>query len=69
MMAWAEALAARGDIDRARHLADRLREFRNPLSRDWFAMCDRPPPPGQPEPFQCQPAQQRYSWRDFVPRR
>lgn len=69
MMAWAEALAARGDIDRARHLADRLREFRNALSKDWFAACDAAPPPGQPEPFQCKPAEKRYSWRDFVPQR
>ena len=29
MMAWAKALAERGEIDKARHVAARLREFRN----------------------------------------
>jgi hypothetical protein len=30
MMAWAQAYAQAGDLERARHLAQRLREFRNP---------------------------------------
>jgi hypothetical protein len=69
MMAWAEALAARGDVDRARHLAARLREFRNPASRDWFAACDQAPAGNPARPFQCEPPQQAYGWRDFLPRR
>jgi O-antigen ligase len=39
MMAWAEALAAQGDIDLARYLAGRLREFRKPESAEFFAAC------------------------------
>lgn len=64
MLAWAKRLAAQGDIDRARHLADRLREFRNPASEEFFAECAKVPPGGS-KPFQCTPAAQRYDWRDF----
>jgi O-antigen ligase len=39
MMAYAHALAARGDIERSRHVAARLREFRNPASDEFFAPC------------------------------
>lgn len=69
MMAWAEELARRGDLDRARHLADRLREFRNPASKDWLAACDRQPPGDPALPFQCEPPQRIYGWQDFLLRR
>lgn len=71
MMAWAQACADAGDLERARHLADRLREFHNPASRDWFAPCapDAEAAPGQPLPFQCTAAERAYGWRDFLPRR
>ena len=68
MMAWAEELELRGDVDRARHLAARLREFKNPASKEWFEACDAPPPAGTAPPFQCQPPERRYSWRDFLGR-
>jgi O-antigen ligase len=67
MMAWADQLAAQGDVDRARHLAARLREFRNPASKDWFAVCEQPPAADVPRPFQCEPPQKAYGWRDFLP--
>ena len=82
MMAWAEELAAQGDLDRARHIAARLREFRNPLSKEWFATCDSPadsapataPPTGTAaggvdpggRPFQCSPPGTALGWRAFV---
>ena len=69
MMAWAEELARQGDLDRARHLAARLREFRNPASADWFAACDRAPPGDPSRPFQCDPPPRALSWQYFVPRR
>lgn len=65
MIAWATALDEIGQADKARHLADRLREFRNPLSADFFAECDKPVPAGGKKPFQCEPAQGRYDFRDF----
>ncbi len=68
LMAWAEDLARRGDIDRARHIAARLREFRNPLSKDWFDACEEPPKASQSLPFQCAPPSKVHSWRDFARR-
>jgi O-antigen ligase len=63
MIAWAEALAQSGDVDRARHLAARLREFRNPASDEFFAPCADPAL--APRPFQCEPPLRAYDWRDF----
>jgi O-antigen ligase len=64
-MAWAKALAETGEIDKARHLAERLREFRNPLSAEFFAECDEAVPEGEVKPFQCEPPQRRYDFTDF----
>ena len=69
MMAWADELAERGDVDRARHIAARLREFRNPLAKDWLAECDAPREKDVEPPYQCAPPQRVYVWRDFLPRR
>ncbi len=63
MIAWAQALAQSGDVDRARHLAARLREFHNPAAAEFFAPCSDATL--QPRPFQCEPPTRRYSWRDF----
>ena len=64
-IAWAKALAERGEVDKARHLAARLREFRNPLSAEFFAECDKPLATAQEKPFQCEPPQRRYDYGDF----
>ena len=65
MQAWAEYLAETGELDKARWLAQRLREFRNPASDDFFAPCaDATSPP----PFQCQPPQRSHAWREFAQR-
>jgi len=68
MMSWAEYLAERGEIDKARWLAERLREFRNPASDDFFAPCDQGGGDVQARPFQCEPPQRSYHWREFVQR-
>ena len=65
MIAWARALARAGELDKARHLAQRLREFRNPQSDDFFAPCDAPEASGEP-PFQCQPPASPPAWRDYL---
>jgi O-antigen ligase len=65
MIAWASTLAAQGDIERARYLADRLREFRNPASADFFSRCHGLA--AVEKPFQCTPATRAFSWRDFAP--
>ena len=51
LIAYARALVARGEIDRASHVAARLREFRNPASAEFFAACGT----AGITPFQCLP--------------
>jgi O-antigen ligase len=65
MVAWAEALNATGDVERARHVAARLREFRNNNATAFFAPCDNEPPE-KPAPFQCAPPSRVMGWRDFT---
>ena len=70
MVAWAEALARHGEVDEARALAARLREFHNAGSASFFAACNpaaaaSAPASGAP-PFQCQPPQHAHGWREFV---
>jgi len=62
MIAWSRALAAQGDLDRARHLAQRLLEFRNPASDEFFAPCKEG---ASPPPFQCQPPSRAVTWQEF----
>jgi len=64
MMAWAKAFAERGDLERARHIAQRLREFHNPQSDEFFAECEGLAP-GAERPFQCDPPSRAMDWRDF----
>ena len=69
MLAWAQAYAQAGDLERARYLAQRLREFRNPASADFLAECGRARDdgqPGAPSPFQCSPPSAVLSWQDFL---
>ncbi|WP_341887765.1 Wzy polymerase domain-containing protein [Variovorax sp. YR752] len=65
MIAWATALDETGQTDKARHLAARLREFRNPLADDFFAACAKPVPADGAAPFQCEAPQRRYEFSDF----
>ena len=69
MMAWARAYAARGepgDLDRARYLAARLREFDPPAARDWFQGCRYPNLPAEVPRYPCEAPQSAWSWRDFL---
>lgn len=65
MLAWAKALDAQGRSDEARYVAARLKEFRNPMAKEFFAACDKPAP-DQPPPFQCQPPSRPLTWRDLL---
>ena len=66
MLAWARHLAARGQVDAARWLAQRLREFRNPEADSFFEACTG----GAAQPFQCQAPERSHDWREFtVPNR
>ena len=62
MMAWSQHLADTGQVDLARWLAQRLREFHNAEADSYFAPCAG----GDRGPFQCQPPQAAHSWREFL---
>jgi hypothetical protein len=65
MVAWARSFAAAGDTERARHLAARLKEFRNADAEAFFAPCDDEPAGAMARPFQCAPPNERLDFRDF----
>ncbi len=65
LQAWAVALDAAGDTDRARYLAQRLREFHNEQSTAFFEPCEVPPEPDEALPFQCEAPQRAYRFEDF----
>jgi len=64
MIAWANAFADRGDLDRARHLAQRLREFKRPEAEEFFSSCNTKQP-WSTRPYQCDPPSRRVDWREF----
>ncbi|MFN7723488.1 MAG: Wzy polymerase domain-containing protein [Rubrivivax sp.] len=79
MVAWARALAEQGQLDRARAIAQRLREFRNAGSAEFFAECGPGPAPNPATaapaapaasaaalPFQCTAPQAPVHWRDYI---
>ena len=63
LMAWATALDAQGQVDKARYLAARVREFEPPEAVSWFAPCTDPTV--ATKPFQCLPPAVPLTWRDF----
>jgi hypothetical protein len=77
MMAWAKALAERGESDKARYVAQRLKEFRNDQADEFFAPCapaaqvgvpsaaaSGASAPGEP-PFQCLAPSRSLRFEDF----
>lgn len=70
MMAWARALNESNQRGKASYLAARLREFRNPASAEFFAVCDDLPKTADSlKPFQCDEPPPGLTWRDFLPQR
>lgn len=63
LIAWAQGLAASGDLDKARYVAARLREFRSPGSETFFAPCTDVSV--VKKPFQCEAPTQPFSWREL----
>jgi O-antigen ligase len=63
LMHWSQSLQATGDLEGARFVADRLREFRSSTGDTWFATCgDAASAAAMP---QCQPASGVLDWRKF----
>ena len=65
MMAWAKALDESGDVERARYVAQRLKEFNNDQAAEFFAPCADEPKRGVPLPFQCEPPTRSFGYEDF----
>jgi O-antigen ligase len=65
MMAWAKALNEAGETDKARYVAQRLKEFRNEQAAEFFAVCDEPAAAGTARPFQCEQPTGHYTYEDF----
>ncbi len=74
MMAWAKALDAHGETDKARYLAARLKEFHSVAAAEFFAPCDaaKAAAPAAssaatgPTPFQCQAPTRAWRYEDFL---
>jgi O-antigen ligase len=64
LAAWARAYERAGDVERARWIADRLRELRPSGDDPFLTPCADPSV--AVKPFQCTPATARFTWRDFV---
>lgn len=63
LMHWSRSLEATGDVEGARFVADRLREFRSATGDTWFATCeDAASAPAMP---QCRPASGVRDWRSL----
>jgi O-antigen ligase len=66
MIAWSKALAQQGEIDAARHVAARLREFKKEDAAEFFEPCGKATSNAAPLPFQCTPPSLPVPWRDFM---
>ncbi|MGC4062450.1 MAG: Wzy polymerase domain-containing protein [Aquabacterium sp.] len=67
MVAYARSLAEHGDVDKARYVVERLKEFRNPMADSFLAVCKTQLEAGEEPPFQCEPPAGHYTWRDILP--
>ena len=65
MQAWAKALDEAGDTEHARHVTQRLREFRNEQAEAFFAPCEAALTPGEALPFQCLAPTRKFDYEDF----
>ncbi|HIV70706.1 MAG TPA: O-antigen ligase C-terminal domain-containing protein [Candidatus Aquabacterium excrementipullorum] len=70
MIAYARSLAEHGQVDQARYVVQRLQEFHNPMGQAFLAICQKPEQLQKlaRRPFQCDPPQGRYTWRQVLPR-
>jgi O-antigen ligase len=64
MTAWSKELAAQGDLDRARYLAQRMLEFGKDQTEGFFDPCADAN--ANPKPWQCLPPTKALTWRDFT---
>jgi len=67
MIAYARSLEEHGEVDKARYVIDRLKEFHNATGDEFLAVCKTEPEPDEERAFQCAPPKQRYTWREVLP--
>ncbi|MDO8719976.1 MAG: Wzy polymerase domain-containing protein [Polaromonas sp.] len=67
MMAYARSLAEHGEVDKARFVVERLKEFHNSAADEFLAVCDDEDAAPATRPFQCLPPQRSYTWRELLP--
>ena len=66
LQAWATALSAIGDTERAKYVAQRLKEFHHgSQSEPFFAPCIDPGVAAANKPFQCTAPQRSFTFADF----
>ncbi len=66
MMAWAKSLNASGDVERARYVVARLREFRSKQGEEWLLECEALREAGIRDlPFQCEPPARDFGYREM----
>ena len=65
MQAWATALNENGETDKASYVAQRLKEFRNEQSDEFFAPCAATAASQAEKPFQCRQPQRPLTFKDF----
>ncbi len=71
MMAWSQALASSGEVDAARYMAGRLREFKKEDAQSFFSACPGVAAPVDTSPaaaFQCAAPSNPPGWKSYLPR-
>lgn len=66
MVAYAKSLATHGQLDKARYVVARLKEFNHPLGKEFLARCEQTTPKAA-RPFQCEAPKKHYNWRQVLP--
>ena len=67
MKAYARSLAEHGEVDKARNVVERLKEFHNPIGDEFMEECNEPLDNDEEPPFQCSPPTRTYAWRELLP--
>ena len=65
LIAWSLAMNETGHQDKARYLAQRVKDFNDPVAQQFFSGC-RSPSGVSELPWQCTPPSGNYNYRDFL---
>lgn len=65
LISWALAMEETGHLDKARYLAQRVKDFNDPVAQQFFDAC-RDPKRGIALPWQCTSPSGHYTYADFL---